>query len=322
MVRRPTIRLSGPRQLLAQYFHQDGLGSVVAVSDQTGTATGTQRFDAWGNILASTGTIPQYGYTGREPDETGLVYYRARYYDPTIGRFTQRDPIGLQGGINQYAYVGGNPVNFADPFGERPLTGAEINFLTPIFHSSVDYSKVDIQNGANWNPIAGIAHLHGNPAITLNNTVYIAQDSNKYVDDFSNASIGSQRLLVHEITHVWQKQNNPEYSEIKAGIEGLLQGADAYNYTLSPENPSIVAGPPKPLGLYGFEQQAQLVENGFVATTGLSASESPIPNMEQTDYYNSHMSTMGTGGLGPWASTSGSQSLSTYNAPPAGGRSK
>ena len=60
---------------------QDGLGSVVAVSDQTGTATGTQRFDAWGNILASTGTIPQYGYTGREPDETGLVYYRARYYE-------------------------------------------------------------------------------------------------------------------------------------------------------------------------------------------------------------------------------------------------
>jgi RHS repeat-associated protein len=58
-----------------------------------------------------------YGYTGREPDETGLVYYRARYYDPTLGRFTQRDPVGLQGGINLYAYVGGNPVNFKDPRG-------------------------------------------------------------------------------------------------------------------------------------------------------------------------------------------------------------
>jgi len=96
----------------------------VAVSDQTGTATGTQRFDAWGQMLASTGTIPQYGYTGREPDETGLVYYRARYYDPTIGRFTQRDPIGLHGGINQYAYVGGNPVNLTDPDGLTPLDPA------------------------------------------------------------------------------------------------------------------------------------------------------------------------------------------------------
>ncbi len=78
----------------------------------------TQRFDAWGNRIATSGNaIPQYGYTGREPDETGLIYYRARYYDPTIGRFTQRDPIGLEGGINQYLYVQANPVNAVDPSG-------------------------------------------------------------------------------------------------------------------------------------------------------------------------------------------------------------
>lgn len=68
-------------------------------------------------MLAETGTIPRYGYTGREPDATGLVYYRARYYDPTLGRFTQRDPIGLAGGINPYAYVGNNPINYVDPDG-------------------------------------------------------------------------------------------------------------------------------------------------------------------------------------------------------------
>jgi RHS repeat-associated protein len=102
-----------------QYYHQDGLGSVAAMTNETGATTARSRYDAWGNVVASTGTLPRYGYTGREPDpDTGLVYYRARYYDPTLGRFTQRDPIGLAGGLNQYAYVGGNPISFTDPYGQ------------------------------------------------------------------------------------------------------------------------------------------------------------------------------------------------------------
>jgi RHS repeat-associated protein len=101
----------------AQYFHHDGLGSIVGVTNNLGGTDATQRFDAWGNKVASTGTAPRYGYTGREPDESGLTYYRARYYDSTIGRFTQRDPIRLAGGINQYAYVNGNPTNYTDPSG-------------------------------------------------------------------------------------------------------------------------------------------------------------------------------------------------------------
>ena len=104
----------------ATYYHHDGLGSAIAATDAAGTITGTQRFDAWGNNGSATGIIAQYGYTGREPDGTGLIYYRARYYDPTIGRFLQKDPIGLRGGLNLYAYVGNNPINLIDPFGLTP----------------------------------------------------------------------------------------------------------------------------------------------------------------------------------------------------------
>ena len=112
----------------SQFYHADGLGSVLALSNPDGSTAATARYDAWGNVIASTGTIPQYGYTGREPDETGLLYYRARYYDPTLGRFTQRDPIGLIGGINAYAYVGGNPINRTDPLGlvaRNPLVASQ-----------------------------------------------------------------------------------------------------------------------------------------------------------------------------------------------------
>ena len=57
----------------------------------------TQRFDAWGRIEQTAGSVPTYGYTGREPDATGLVHYRARYYHPELGRFVSRDPLGIAG---------------------------------------------------------------------------------------------------------------------------------------------------------------------------------------------------------------------------------
>jgi len=100
----------------ARYYHNDGLGSVVAVSNAAGATQASTRFDAWGSVIASTGSTP-FGFTGREKDATGLGYFRARYYDSTMGRFTQRDPIGFGGGLNPYTYVSNSPQNFTDPLG-------------------------------------------------------------------------------------------------------------------------------------------------------------------------------------------------------------
>ncbi|HWQ94599.1 MAG TPA: RHS repeat-associated core domain-containing protein, partial [Gammaproteobacteria bacterium] len=92
---------SATTPVTSEAYGYDPLGNRSYKSDTSGATLGTQLYDAWGNKLAVTasGSIAQYGYTGREPDETGLIYYRARYYDPSIGRFTQRDPIGLAGGL-------------------------------------------------------------------------------------------------------------------------------------------------------------------------------------------------------------------------------
>ena len=123
----PLLRLTGstnsPAATQAAYL-QDGLGSVVGTANITGTLTANQRFDAWGVKTASTGTTPTFGYTGREPDATGLTFYRARYYHPGIARFASRDPMGMVDAVSGYAYVANNPVNYTDPTGEFGIAGA------------------------------------------------------------------------------------------------------------------------------------------------------------------------------------------------------
>lgn len=101
------------------YYHADGLGSIVRVTDEDGQLVPAvaRQYDAFGRLEVG-GAYEGYAFTAREWDpETGLYYYRARYYDPMIGRFLSEDPIRFRGGINFYAYVDGNPVNYVDPTG-------------------------------------------------------------------------------------------------------------------------------------------------------------------------------------------------------------
>jgi len=102
----------------ARHILPDALGSAIALTDPTGAIVKRYTYEPYGET-ATTGeaSTNPFQYTGRENDGTGLYYYRARYYDPGLKRFVQSDPIGLAGGINTYAYVGGNPLISVDPLG-------------------------------------------------------------------------------------------------------------------------------------------------------------------------------------------------------------
>ena len=109
-------------------YISDAQGSIIALSDSAGQIVQRYEYDAYGKTISvqDPAFVQPYGYTGRErDDESGLYYYRARYYDPAVGRFLQSDPIGLAGGINTYAYVNGDPISFSDPTGLVP------NFMVP-----------------------------------------------------------------------------------------------------------------------------------------------------------------------------------------------
>ena len=102
----------------SENFVTDGLGSTVALTDAAGAVQTSYTYEAYGKAEKSgTATTNSQTYTGREDDGAGLYYYRARYYNPVLGRFVSEDPIGLGGGVNSYSYVLGRPIEYSDPFG-------------------------------------------------------------------------------------------------------------------------------------------------------------------------------------------------------------
>lgn len=125
----PTQNTDEPLAMLrsgaTSYFHADGLGSITSLSSSAGSIANTYTYDSFGKLTASTGSLVNpFRYTARESDtETGLYYYRARYYDPQGGRFLSEDPITFRGGANFYRYVKNSPVNLADPMGLYQLKG-------------------------------------------------------------------------------------------------------------------------------------------------------------------------------------------------------
>jgi RHS repeat-associated protein len=111
--------LAEVRSGTTSYYEADGLGSISSLSSSSGALANTYAYDSFGKLTASSGTLTNpFQYTGREFDpETGIYYYRARYYDSTGGRFLSEDPAGFEGGDDFYPYAGNNPVIFSDPFG-------------------------------------------------------------------------------------------------------------------------------------------------------------------------------------------------------------
>ena len=151
-------KLSSKKGNVVRYFITDHLGSTEALTDSSGAIVSSTSYDSFGNAApkqaagsAASGTgnatpsiATSYRYTGREYDaDTGLYYYRNRWYDPEIGLFISEDPIGFAGGdVNLYRYVGNNPQNFIDPYGDIPLVAIAFLFGVAV-HIALNPSYVN-----------------------------------------------------------------------------------------------------------------------------------------------------------------------------------
>lgn len=123
----PLVWYEGTGTTQRRWLGADERGSITWVTADNGAPLAINSYDEYG--VPGRGNTGRFGYTGQAwLAEIGVAYYKARMYDPVLGRFLQSDPIRYAGGMNLYAYVGGDPVNYSDPSGLacEPATGTRL----------------------------------------------------------------------------------------------------------------------------------------------------------------------------------------------------
>lgn len=128
------------------YYHGNHQSSVIAQTNASGGIVNRYKYSPFGESPSMTGTI--HGYTGqRYESESGLYYYKLRYYSPKLGRFLQPDPIGFGDGLNLYIYAHNDGLNRSDSFGLKSPPPGNIGF-TPLLNGNgiLDLFKPGIEN--------------------------------------------------------------------------------------------------------------------------------------------------------------------------------
>lgn len=111
------------RQGKTYFYHTDTRGHIISMTDEHGSVAASYAYDPYGNIAATHGPLADEqpftfcGLYGVMRESGGLYFMKRRYYDSVTGRFIQKDPIGIAGGMNLYSYAGNNPVTYTDPEG-------------------------------------------------------------------------------------------------------------------------------------------------------------------------------------------------------------
>jgi len=204
----------GEESIAWDYFLGDALGSVRQLTEGTGVVSLAQTFEPYGEIWASYGNgSSSYSFSGEAIDPSGLIFLRARYMDPSVGRFISRDtwmgdynrPMSL----NRWMYVEGNPVNFIDPSGmiseditERQIADRYLKYLQSYYVEIVKdwgYSDIVSPHGyvsgcywkeGNWRSWEEIKSVY-DAVVEIHD--YLNKDFNKLFSMFGNRPVQIKR---------------------------------------------------------------------------------------------------------------------------------
>lgn len=142
------------------YIHNDHLGRPEALTNSSGTVVWRAQLAAFDrSVLSSSIGDFNIGFPGQYWDAEKQSWYNYfRDYDATTGRYIQSDPIGLSGGVNTYAYVGGNPLLFTDKYGLYAIRGI-ITIFPDAIMADIDFYN-NYQDMRNANTIGADKYFH------------------------------------------------------------------------------------------------------------------------------------------------------------------
>lgn len=211
------------------FYHQDGLSSVIALTDKKQNIVEAYEYDSFGSLKQGFNhPMQMFTYTGRIFDiEMGLYDYRARTYDPSLGRFIQKDPIGFAGGdVNLYGYVQNNPTNLTDPFGLNPGDKFDSADLAAI--DAIDYV---ISKSSKLNKEFGGYIYKNKKDCSYSYTGAVAGAANNIrVSTFYNPPGGNDTVAIYH-THPGTGYNVHNFSTDDYMVSGVM-GVDIYMGTI------------------------------------------------------------------------------------------
>jgi RHS repeat-associated protein len=219
------------------FFSHDHLGSVRELVDANGTLQTRYDYDMWGKRVKLSGTVESdVGYTGHHHHaKSGLILTWYRAYDAQSGRWLSADPMGEAGGLNLYAYVGGNPINAWDPLGLDPTC----NFMpTPVNPDGSRALGISRENYLRYakaiSPKKGEFHIlaHGRPFIVYDD---------RLVSDLSRPAI-LPKELVEKMKRDYQKEWEAADVVVLHSCE-TGKGANSFAEQVAKESGKIVKAP-------------------------------------------------------------------------------